>query len=243
MKLTKFAIVGMVTVATLVGTGTGTMAHAADGGTLGSKADVNFIPNDTITNPVDPTDPGNPEVVVPVDPDHPAGTAGPLSIDYISNIHFGDQKISGNNEVYSAKLDQIKVGAAETVKDIPNYIQITDNRGSNAGWHLTVKQDGQFVNGTSELLGAVLSFENPTLNSASESDAPTATGFSLDPAGTSSDVMSAEEDQGMGTWVDMFGADATEAADSIKLSVPGKTSKIPGQYEATLTWELTDTPA
>ncbi|EUJ23622.1 WxL domain-containing protein [Listeria grandensis] len=243
MKLTKFVIVGMITVATFVGTGTGTIASAADGGTLGSKADVNFIPNDTVTNPVDPTDPGNPEVVEPVDPDHPAGTAGPLSIDYISNIHFGEQKISGNNEVYSAQLDQIKVGEAGTVKDIPNYVQITDNRGSNAGWHLTVKQDGQFINGASELTGAVLKFENPSLNSASESDSPVATGFSLDPAGTSSDVMSAEENQGMGTWVEMFGADETEAAESITLSVPGKTSKVAGKYEATLTWELTDTPA
>ncbi|AQY50292.1 cell surface protein [Listeria weihenstephanensis FSL R9-0317] len=241
MKLTKFAIVGMVAVATIAGTGT--KAFAADGGTLGSKSDVTFTPNTSITTPVDPTNPGNPDPVVPVDPDHPAGTAGPLSIDYISNIHFGEQEISGNNEVYKAQLDQIKVGASETIKDIPNYIQITDNRGSNAGWHLTVKQDGQFVNGGSELTGAVLSFENPSLASAAESDAPTAGDFTLDPAGTSSDVMSADEEQGMGTWVEMFGADATEGAESIKLSVPGKTAKTPGKYEATLTWELTDTPA
>ncbi|MBC2175792.1 WxL domain-containing protein [Listeria booriae] len=241
MKLTKFAIIGMVTVATLAGTGT--HALAADGGTLGSKADVNFIPNDTITNPVDPTDPDGPGPITPVDPDHPAGTAGPLSIDYISNIHFGEQKISGNNEVYKAQLDQIKVGVDETIKDVPNFVQVTDNRGSNAGWHLTVKQDGQFTNGGSELTGAVLAFTNPTVNSASESDAPEVSDFALNPEGIASDVMNAEENEGMGTWVEMFGSDNQEAAESITLSVPGKTSKVPGKYEATLTWELTDTPA
>ena len=28
----------------------------------------------------------------------------------------------------------------------PNYVQITDKRGNNGGWSLSVKQEGQFKN-------------------------------------------------------------------------------------------------
>ena len=41
----------------------------------------------------------------PADP-HQPGTAGPLSIDYVSNIHFGSKQIQAGTAIYSAQLDQ-----------------------------------------------------------------------------------------------------------------------------------------
>ena len=50
-----------------------------------------------------PDDPENPE-----DNNHEDGTQGPLSIDYVSNFHFGKHNISGSDQVYYAKLDTVK---------------------------------------------------------------------------------------------------------------------------------------
>ncbi|MGQ0515828.1 WxL domain-containing protein, partial [Bacillus sp. D-CC] len=73
--------------------------------------------------------------------------------------------------------------------------------------------------------------------------APTAEqSITLNPSGAASDLIDAKENQGMGTWVNTFGKDATEAKQSVELSVPGKTKKEQTQYTTSLTWELTDAP-
>nr|WP_167629749.1 WxL domain-containing protein [Listeria valentina] len=221
-------------------------AHAEeavrDGGITTSKGDISFEKN---TETVEPQDPDTNKPVDPMDPDSVTPTNGPLSIDYISNIHFSTQKISGSTEVYYALPEQVKDKESGTIIDRPNMVQITDNRGSNAGWKLTVKQEAQFKNGTSELDGAVLKFENPTLksNNQSATNTPTAEAMTLTPAGTASDVMIASANQGMGTWFNQFGSDLDAAKKSISLTVPGDTAKIEGKYETTLTWTLTDSPA
>lgn len=110
---------------------------------------------------------------------------------------------------------------------MPNYVQVTDNRGTNAGWHLTVKQNGQFKTADDKALdGAALTLKNSALKSNAGSDAPTAEqSITLNPSGAASDLIDAKENQGMGTWVNTFGKDATEAKQSVELSVPGKTKK------------------
>ncbi len=64
------------------------------------------------------------------------------------------------------------------------------------------------------------------MKSNAGSDAPTAEqSITLNPSGAASDLIDAKENQGMGTWVNTFGKDATEAKQSVELSVPGKTKK------------------
>ena len=47
-------------------------------------------------------------------------------------------------------------GATDEVKEGPNYVQVTDNRGTEAGWSLKVKQEGQFKSTSGkELTGAL----------------------------------------------------------------------------------------
>ena len=97
--------------------------------TYDSNAVVNFVPNQDVTPPVDPINPDPENPVTPIDPTNPngpnPGTAGPLSIDYASSLHFGENKISTKNEVYYAKA-QAFTGGSEG----PNYVQVTDNRGT-----------------------------------------------------------------------------------------------------------------
>ncbi|RAN86468.1 cell surface protein [Bacillus sp. SRB_28] len=231
---------GMATGLILTG---GVSALAADGGEYKSNAIIEFEPSTDPTKPVDPTDPGTP--VGPVDPTNPEGpnpgTNGPLSIDYASSLDFGKQKITSTDQVYKAAAQKFTDRG-----DGPNYVQVTDNRGTETGWSLQVKQDGQFKSDSGkELTGAEITFNNGVVNTVSASPKPSVvqSSFSLTPEGNgvAENIMSAKAGEGAGTYVLAFGDDAT-AAESIELSVPGKTTKYAEKYSTSLTWTLTDVP-
>lgn len=231
---------------------------AEDGGTYTTDGTVKFMPSTDPTNPVDPTNPDPDKPVNPVNPDGTdptPGTKGPLSIDYASSFDFGMNKISNKTQTYYARAQKYK-GDLVT----PNYVQISDNRGSNAGWTLTLKQNGQFKNDDTlnkVLTGSVIVLTDPKVDSATMNvTAPTAQStITLDPNGAESLVMTAAKNAGAGTWVDAFGtvetvtekdadnndvtADITKA---IALTVPGNTPKDAVSYATTLTWTLTDVP-
>lgn len=243
MTLQKFAAMSALVVFSSTAV-LNTVALAADGGTKTSNGVVKFVPNEDPTNPVDPTDPEKP--VSPIDPTDPEGkpepgTPGPLSIDFASSLDFGTQKISSTDETYkAAPQEAMKAGEKVTV---PNYVQVTDNRGTLSGWTLEVQQMGQFKSDKNDLTGAAVTFENGKVNSISESERPTSSeSFTLDPETNAlSGVMSAAQNQGSGTTVNAFG-DAATMGDSISLSVPGKTTKYATEYRTVFNWVLTDAP-
>lgn len=145
--------------------------------------------------------------------------------------------------MYYAKLDNVKNKKTGAESEVPNFVQVTDNRGTNAGWKLTVKQNDQFTTADAkELTGATLTLKNGTLNSAAGSKAPTAAqNIALTP-GQAFDVATAQEEEGMGTWTNSFGESVKDGEKSVELSVPGKTKKEQAQYTTSLTWELKDAP-
>ena len=56
------------------------------------------------------------------------------------------------------KLDTVK--AKDGNKEVPNFVQVTDNRGTNAGWKLSVTQNDQFKTADGkELTGATLTLK------------------------------------------------------------------------------------
>lgn len=219
---------------------------------------VEFYPSDEVTGPVDPTDPTNPGT--PIDPTNPGGepepgTPGPLSIDFASSFDFGKNKITNKNETYYARAQKFANN-----EDRPNYVQISDNRGSNAGWTLKVKQNGDFkavsetLNDT--LTGAVISLTQPVANSNSiGTNSPDVNDIVLNVDGSEQLAMSAKEKAGAGTWVNYWGAVETmtekdeEGVDqevavtkAVNLSVPGSTPKDAVKYQTKLTWLLSDVP-
>lgn len=226
--------------------GGSTTAFAANGGKYETNTIIEFEgATDIVTPPVDPTNPGNPDPVDPVDPTDPngpkPGTPGPLSIDYASSLDFGKQKITSTKQVYKAKAQ--KFGGRG---DGPNYVQVSDTRGTEAGWSLQVKQDGQFKSTTGKVLtGAEITFKNAQVNTASASPKPSISKntFSLKPEGNgvAENIMTAKAGEGSGTYVLAFGDDNT-GANSIELEVPGATTKYAEKYSTTLTWTLTDVP-
>ncbi|CAD5896740.1 Cell surface protein [Carnobacterium maltaromaticum] len=254
-KLLKQSAVALV----LVGLGVSTTSvFAADGGVYESNGSVEFIPS---TDPVSPVDPENPDPenpVTPIDPTDPTGpnpgTAGPLSIDYASSLDFGKNKITNKDQTYFAKAQGFSEGA---IKDEfrGNYVQVTDNRGTNAGWTLSLKQEGQFTSATAkqykELTGAKITLADSVADSESVGvAAPTVTNVTLDPSGASTVIMAAKTGDGAGTWVDRFGQAEEMTIDgenvqknkAVTLEIPGKTPKEAAQYTTKLTWTLTDVP-
>lgn len=204
-----------------------------------SNAIVEFEPSTDKTEPTDPNTPdGKP--VGPTEPDPKPGTDGPLSIDFASSLDFEKQKITSEDKVYKARAQKFTKRA-----DGPNYVQVTDNRGTESGWTLKVKQEKQFaVVGDADkvLKGAKITFKNGIVNTVSESAKPSifANEVTLVP-GTEATMMEAKDGEGAGTHVLAFGDDAT-AAESIELAVPGKSTKYAKKYSTELTWTLSAVP-
>lgn len=221
------------------------VSFAADGGEYDTNGVITFTPNNGTTDPVDPVDPTNP--VKPVDPTDPSGpkpgTAGPLSIDYASSLDFGSQKITSKDEIYKAKAQKY-LDKDNVEKTGPNFVQVTDNRGTKKGWTLQMKQNSQFTTADAdELTGAEITFKNGNVVTASDSEKPTGQATIVaDPSGDLKNVMSAKDGQGAGTYLLDWGTDAATAAESIELSVPGSTTKYAKKYSTTFTWVLSDTP-
>lgn len=234
-----------------------TSVFAADVASYESNGSVEFIPN---TDPTLPTDPENPDPenpVEPIDPTDPTGpnpgTAGPLSLDYASSLDFGKNKITNIDKTYYANAQGFSGGIAGEHRG--NYVQVTDNRGTNAGWSLMLKQEGQFSSTTAkkykELTGAQISIADSVAESISIGvGAPSVNNLTLNPSGASTVIMAAEEGDGAGTWVDRFGAaeemtidgEVVQKNKAVTLDIPGATPKEAVKYTTKLTWTLTDVP-
>ncbi|EOH63620.1 WxL domain-containing protein [Enterococcus mundtii] len=259
----KKTVSGLMIISLL--TGVTVTVQAVDQAKYTSNGTVNFIPDTEPTDPVNPIDPDPDKPVHPTNPDRTdpePGTKGPLSIDFASSFDFGMNKISNKTETYYAKA-QTYVNDDGTFSDLvtPDYVQVSDHRGNNAGWTLKVCQNGQFKNDdtlNNTLTGAVIELQDPVVKSNAEGvAAPTATTeIALDPNGAESIVLSAGQDAGSGTWIEAWG-DKVETitmkdqknkdvssmvTKSVSLTIPGKTPKDAVTYSTTLTWNLSDTP-
>lgn len=258
MKMNHLLMAGVILASGLSVASLSSEGVSAATNSVNTTGDVTFKEDTTPVGPVDPTDPNKP--TDPINPVTP--TNGPLSIDYASSFNFGEQKISTKDETYYASFDKVKEHTANTslTRTRPNWVQVTDKRGTNAGWKLQVQQGAQFstkvsssTNGGSlkELKGAQIKIKNGTVATTTDNKAtaPTAsTEITLIPgtltqAGAAQDVMTAQSNQGMGTWVDAFGS-STTGDKSISLSIPGVSEKVKdAKYTTQLTWLLNDTPA
>lgn len=229
---------------------------------------VKFMSGASQTDPMDPLpDPGG-DFDLPGFPWNPTrpdgkpnpGTTGPLAIDFASSIQFGLNELSNEDAVYFAEAQRIVTELGETVMIRPNYVQVSDNRGTESGWTLTLSQAGQFSAMTNSkyptLTGAAITFEKGFVNGRSTSKEPMAMQrVTLDPTGAAQVIMSALPESGAGTWTTAWGAveDLRVATPSgvtvtrqvtkgVSLFVPGDTPKDAIGYETALNWTLTDRP-
>lgn len=206
-----------------------------------SEATINFKEGTDIPGVVDPTDPEIPwlpiEPTDPTDPtDPPTGQNGPLTLDYVSSVDFGEHEIEGKTAVYESTI-------------LRPFIQVSDRRGTGAGWNVTASV-GEFETAIEEekkqtLKGFKLSFSNGSVISTSNSLKPTpSNNVELIANADAVNVVTAEEDTGLGTWVNRWfpTAGATDGLnDSVTLEVPAGAATL-GAHAATITWSLSDAP-
>ncbi|HDT9271259.1 WxL domain-containing protein [Listeria monocytogenes] len=254
----------------------GDFASAATSVTKDSKGIVKFDKSTTPDpDPVNP-DPVDPDPVIPDPTDPPVGTDG-LWILAVSDWDFGTHNVSslssGALNVHAADNtistyvdangngQQDLPGEVSVTKKVTPYAQISDVRGTNTGWTLSVTGSAFKDSSTpaKTIPGAELTIPKSTVSSAtSTAQAPTGydsvtismTGGAAVPVMAAKDMQTAtptnfNDDQGMGTWTDSFGSQAVSATDTSKpkLSIPKNVVVADGTYQSTLTWTLSDTPA
>ncbi|RJA30218.1 WxL domain-containing protein [Listeria monocytogenes] len=254
----------------------GDFASAATSVTKDSKGIVKFDKSTTPDpDPVNP-DPVDPDPVIPDPTDPPVGTDG-LWILAVSDWDFGTHNVSSlssgalnvhaADDTISTYVDangngqQDLPGEVSVTKKVTPYAQISDVRGTNTGWTLSVTGSAFKDSSTpaKTIPGAELTIPKSTVSSAtSTAQAPTGydsvtismTGGAAVPVMAAKDMQTAtptnfNDDQGMGTWTDSFGSQAVSATDTSKpkLTIPKNVVVADGTYQSTLTWTLSDTPA
>ncbi|XZR39168.1 WxL domain-containing protein [Listeria monocytogenes] len=254
----------------------GDFASAATSVTKDSKGIVKFDKSTTPDpDPVNPN-PVDPDPVIPDRTDPPVGTDG-LWILAVSDWDFGTHNVSSlssgalnvhaADDTISTYVDangngqQDLPGEVSVTKKVTPYAQISDVRGTNTGWTLSVTGSAFKDSSTpaKTIPGAELTIPKSTVSSAtSTAQAPTGydsvtismTGGAAVPVMAAKDMQTAtptnfNDDQGMGTWTDSFGSQAVSATDTSKpkLSIPKNVVVADGTYQSTLTWTLSDTPA
>lgn len=230
-KRTLTAIAGV----SLLGlTGLSTNALAAVSSTANSTNHIVFEAGEEVTNPIDPTNPDNPNPSDPIDPTDPTnpgtGNEGSLTIDYVSNIEFGTQKTASGTMIYHAQNEH-------------PFVQVTDKRGTGAGWNLTAKAT-EFKNtdGSKVLKGAELTFKNGVLKTQTENISPSPENKDVTFSNSDAHVMmNAKESTGRGTWVNVFSGELGNN-ENVQLKVLPGTADTNVDYKATINWELADAP-
>jgi len=223
--------------------GEGNGGSDGDGGSGGdeashgsSEATVVFLPNDSAPPVVDPTEPEKPYEPDPADPtdpqDPPTENAGYLTLDYVSSINLGKHTIEGSTEVYESE-------------ELRPFIQVTDRRGTGSGWAVTaVASEFETDDDQDTLPGSILMFKNGSVISPGNSAAPYPyPDVELHPGGESDWVLWADQDTGLGTWVNRWfpSEENSDLNDHVLLEVPGGSATV-GEHKATVTWLLTDAP-
>jgi hypothetical protein len=221
-KMKKSVLAAALFSAILIG---GTAAvHADDtNGTSTAKIGLKQQDPDKPVGPIDPIDDDD----TPTNSNTPTGNVGVLRIDYISNIDFGTQTISGKTETYKASKPSLLTEA-----------QVSDLRGSGAGWHLQVNYDTEkpgFVSANNqELKGAELTLPAGTAKSTADNQSAVPTAAAVTVGNDAQEIMGAASAAGLGTWADEMNT------QDVTLKVPS--GNMQGDYTATLVWTLADAP-
>ncbi|WP_447408342.1 WxL domain-containing protein [Weissella confusa] len=193
---------------------------------VSTNPDKPFIP--------DPSNPDNPKTPGEGGNTHP----GALAILWAPHLDFGTHEISSSNQVW---------GGQETEKDASGFVpyaQVSDQRGTAAGWSLHVKEDQQFMKGTTPLKGASLQLKQLNYYDTNVKPMNTLAGTAKDnDLLTEQKVMEAPAGTLDGTYSVNFGdkLDDKGFSQGIQLSVPGNAALV-GDYSTNLTWTLNAAP-
>lgn len=189
-----------------------------------SNATITFTEPDDQVDVLDPTDPSRP--LTPKPGEGKTGDTGPLSLDYVTNLDFGQHDVSIAAKTYTA-----------TNENPQPFTQITDRRSTSTGWTLTVKADNFQNGGAATLPGASLAFkEGKAVSNLTNLTPPQVNGnINITTGGDAANVAVASTGQGRGTWITHW------SKDKVELTVP-QAAATQGAHTSRLTWTLTAGP-
>lgn len=192
-----------------------------------SAVQVSLTPNDD-DNAVAPVDPDDPSRPYPGD-DHDTGNVtgtgsrGLLTIDYVSNLKFATVAA--------------QTGATSTAQNERAMIQISDRRFNGAGWTLQVTPSS--LQSETRALNTSLKLGTLQLRAGAGnvSHAPQVVAPAELTVGTTNNVLVADEQAGLGTWLLLLNRGTTKTTLTVN-----DTQVAPGEYTGTLAWSLTNAP-
>lgn len=211
-------------------------------------------------DPKDIVDPENPEKPV-VDPKEPIienKDRGSFSIDAVTELNFGEDKVkafASNPEYFAAA---IPVTTADGDVTRGNFVQFTDVRGvANHKYKVSAQLSKQFeanANAGTFLKSATIDYSNAAITStdpAAQWPVTTVAGFQLkaDAAGTGAGdsvtvIDNTDASKGIGTYTIEFGqygdGTADKTAESVKLTVPNTNVLLADEYTAEITWTIAE---
>ncbi|MGM0219556.1 WxL domain-containing protein [Enterococcus sp. AZ126] len=251
-----------VALLTLVGVSLAAPAAAnAEAKSLPSNGKIKFTEDNSEKPIVDPEDPDKP-VVDPKEPVIVNPDRGSFSIDAVTELNFGEDKVKAfaSNPEYFAAAIPVTTGTGEDATEVNrgNFVQFTDVRGvANHKYKVSAQLSKQFeanANAGTFLKGATIGYSNAKISSADPAaqwPATTVAGFTLaaDAAGTgagsSVDVLTnTDASKGIGTYTIEFGqygdGTADTTAESVKLTVPNTNVLLADEYTAEITWTIAE---
>ena len=262
MKLQKFTCAAVLSALVLGAVGP-TVFAAEEARSIDGKGTIQYKINDESENEGNEViDPENPDEKVTVDPEEGGNNndkKGELRVEFLSNLKFGEQKITTGAGEYFASATNAKNKADEDIKR-GNFIQVTDQRadGTPAGWTLSAEVTSPFTNtGGVALDGAQITYTLPFVNSSQKAENfPVAESVVvLETSGGSKTMASAAAGKGWGAYAIEYGRPSLDANgkvvedgtgtvaptmdEAVKLNVPANTPlDITTAYEAEITWTI-----
>lgn len=166
--------------------------------------------------------------------DNGTGTNADLWLVKAPDMHFSDGKvadiISGTDLTYVDGTVTNKTN--DSAENADGALQVTDNRGTGAGWKLSANIN-QPTNGTTQLTGALDLVLKDVTSPNTATNAPVAASLTTD--GNDVLVWNAAVGQGQGN--------NTASVDAAtKFHIDANPSVTNGLYDATVTWTLAGTP-
>lgn len=250
----------LMTSALLLGAMAPIAASAADTPAEGENRDgsttatASFTAPTTPTTPVDPTDPNKPVEPKPGGDNNGANPDGGSGLSLIwapANLNFGSHTLSVTSDEQYDATEGNDAGATATslmpkadgTASAFTGTQVSDTRGTNAGWKLNVSSSALKLEDKSATIeGASITLPAGTLRSSGDAGVNTTAnadngavglGGQIQTNGTAVTVLSAAEGKGAGITVQQM-----NPAD-VFLNVNANTVQS-GTYTGTLNWTLTD---
>ncbi|WP_308618325.1 WxL domain-containing protein [uncultured Enterococcus sp.] len=158
---------------------------------------IEFNDHQQVADPENPVNPIEPEDLIPPSSDL-------LRLDYVPSLKFSTQKSDANDQKYAANAMMF----ADDTMPRAQFIQVTDRRGTKAGWNVSVRQEKQFATAENiELDGAMLSFDYSWTNGSDKAKAPVVKKDIIEmKIDETQEIANAKKGTGDGTWFISFGA-------------------------------------